>query len=370
MVTGCIPALQIIIERNLIDRAIVVFAMLIPGILINKNTIKSSGGFWGQYVQNMRHANYLSSLLLHREYANERKIFNYNQEIEDRFHKDCSRAMKKNSKLGQKRLVSECWTTVFAAVYSMMAIILLALPVNEGIVSIGSFIAAFTAIASLRTIANQLYASVFDVSNNFEKMKGFFSLLDLEEEQITQLEENIDLKKGIEFQNVSFSLKLGTHYALVGENGAGKTTLSNVILGLFAPTSGSVYYDNKNVLETSEVELRKRQSVVPQNFMRYKMSVRDNIAIADFEHVDEEKIEQKYRDFFEDSQVKIDDILGKELGGKTGLIVTHKLGAVMLADRIVVLEHGRIVQEGTHHELLCQDGPYLQLWNIQAKSFV
>ncbi len=165
-------------------------------------------------------------------------------------------------------------------------------------------------------------------------------------------------------------MKLGTHYALVGENGAGKTTLSNVILGLFAPTSGSVYYDNKNVLETSEVELRKRQSVVPQNFMRYKMSVRDNIAIADFEHVDEEKIEQKYRDFFEDSQVKIDDILGKELGGKTGLIVTHKLGAVMLADRIVVLEHERIVQEGTHHELLCQDGPYLQLWNIQAKSFV
>ncbi len=151
------------------------------------------------------------------------------------------------------------------------------------------------------------------------------------------------------------------------------------------------------------------------------MSIRDNIAIADFEQVDEEKIRQKYRAFFEDSQVKMNDVLGKEfggrdlsggqwqqlacargfyknsdflvldeatsaidplkekamydafkreLGGKTGIIVTHRLGAVSLADRIVVLEHGRIVQQGTHHELLSQDGPYLQLWNIQAKSFV
>lgn len=222
-------------------------------------------------------------------------------------------------------------------------------------------------------------------------------------------------------EDVSLTLKKGEILAIVGENGAGKTTLANVILGLFAPTSGAVYYDNQNVLETSEVKLHKRQSFVPQNFMRYKMSVRDNIAIADFEHDDEEKLEQEYRAFFEDSQVKIDDVLGKEfggrdlsggqwqqlscargfyknsdflvldeatsaidplkekamydafkreLGGKTGIIVTHRLGAVSLADRIVVLGHGRIVQQGTHHELLSQDGPYLQLWNIQAKSFV
>ena len=64
------------------------------------------------------------------------------------------------------------------------------------------------------------------------------------------------------------------------------------------------------------------------------------------------------------------DAFKRELGGKTGIIVTHRLGAVSLADRIVVLGHGRIVQQGTHHELLSQDGPYLQLWNIQAKSFV
>lgn len=337
--------------------AIVVFAMLIPGILINKNATKSSGGFWGQYIQNMRHANYLSSLLLHREYATERKIFNYNQEIEDRFHKDCSTAIKKNSKLGQKRLISECWTTVFVAVYNMMAIILLALPVNEGIISIGSFIAAFTAIASLRTIANQLYASVFDVSNNFEKMKGFFSLLDLEEEQITQSEENIDLKRGIEFQNVcfsylqgsidvlqnvSFTLKLGTHYALVGENGCGKTTLVKLLLGLYTPTSGRILMGGKDLSTLSQEMKRQLFSVIFQDFYRYPLSIRENVSLASKQTQSTEDIQYVLKALnFETTE--IDNDLGLLKENSTGLSggQWQKLAvarAILSPTQIVVLD--------------------------------
>lgn len=59
----------------------------------------------------------------------------------------------------------------------------------------------------------------------------------------------------------------------------------------------------------------------------------------------------------------------KELNGKTGIIITHRLGAVSMADRIIVLDGGRIVQEGTHSELITVKGPYLRLWNTQTKAF-
>lgn len=224
--------------------------------------------------------------------------------------------------------------------------------------------------------------------------------------------------------NINLTIKKGEVIAIVGENGAGKTTLTNIILGLFLPSSGTVYYDETNISSISELELHQKQSVVPQIFARYKMSVWDNIAISEFDRSDhsaDEKIKQANLTFLNDSHLSLDTMLGKEFGGwdlsggqwqqlscargfyknseflvldeatsaidplkekamydsfcrelngKTGIIITHRLGAVSLADKIVVLDHGHIVQEGTHDELLKENGLYSQLWNIQASSFL
>lgn len=411
--------------------AIVVFAMLIPGILINKNATKSSGGFWGQYIKNMQHANYLSSLLLHREYAAERKIFSYNREIEDRYRKDCSTAIKKNSKLGQKRLFSEVLTTVFAAVYSMIAIILLALPVKEGIVSIGAFIAAFSAIANLRGVANQLYASVFDFSSSFEKLKGFFSLLDLEEEHIPQSKEEIDLEKGIEFQqvcfsypeateevlqDVSFTLKMGVHYALVGENGCGKTTLVKLILGLYKPTSGRILVGGKELSKLSQDEKRQFFSVVFQDFYKYPLSIRENVSLSSTELQKDESI-QRVLEALNFERAELDTNLGllkekstdlsggqwqklavarailspaqmvvldepnaaldplselafyrvyeKNLASKTTLFISHRLGAVKTADKILVIKDKHLIAMDSHDNLMDNCQYYKQLFETQ-----
>lgn len=411
--------------------AIVVFAMLIPGILINKNATKSSGGFWGQYIKNMQHANYLSSLLLHREYAAERKIFSYNREIEDRYRKDCSTAIKKNSKLGQKRLFSEVLTTVFAAVYSMIAIILLALPVKEGIVSIGAFIAAFSAIANLRGVANQLYASVFDFSSSFEKLKGFFSLLDLEEEHIPQSKEEMDLEKGIEFQqvcfsypeateevlqDVSFTLKMGVHYALVGENGCGKTTLVKLLLGLYEPTSGRILVGGKELSKLSQDEKRQFFSVVFQDFYKYPLSIRENVSLSSTELQKDESI-QRVLEALNFERAELDTNLGllkekstdlsggqwqklavarailspaqivvldepnaaldplselafyrvyeKNLASKTTLFISHRLGAVKTADKILVIKDKHLIAMDSHDNLMDNCQYYKQLFETQ-----
>lgn len=224
--------------------------------------------------------------------------------------------------------------------------------------------------------------------------------------------------------NINLTIKKGEVIAIVGENGAGKTTLTNIILGLFLPSIGTVYYDATDISSISELKLHKKQSVVPQVFARYKMSVRDNIAISEFDRSDhsaDEKNKQANLTFLNDSHLSLDTMLGKEFGGqdlsggqwqqlscargfyknseflvldeatsaidplkekamydsfrrelngKTGIIITHRLGAVSLADKIVVLDHGRIVQEGTHDKLLKENGLYSQLWNIQTSSFL
>ena len=274
---------------------IIIFVLLFLGVYINKNAGKNSGNFWGEYIQNMRHANYLSSLLLHREYAMERKIFHYNPEIEKRYHKDCAIAIEKNSKLGRKRLFSECLTTLFSAIYSMTAILLLISPVTQGSISIGTFIVAFTAIANLRTIANQFYGAIFDISNNFDRLSGFFSLLELEEDHNGTSDEPIDLSKGIEFRHVSFAypgassavlddvsftLKAGMHYALVGENGCGKTTLVKLLLGLYQPTNGSILVGGKDISTMSQEVKRQIFSAIFQDFYRYPLSIHENVLLS------------------------------------------------------------------------------------------
>lgn len=221
-------------------------------------------------------------------------------------------------------------------------------------------------------------------------------------------------------EDINLTLRKGEVLAIVGKNGAGKTTLSQLILGLFQPSSGTVFYDQTDCSTLRESVLHRRQSTVAQTFNRYKMSVRDNIAIGDFARQNDEELRRRFAEFFSGSSVTLDTPLGKEFGGvelsggqwqqlscargfykacdilvldeatsaidplkekamydvfrkelagKTGLIITHRLSAVSLADRIVVLENGRITQCGTHRELLREEGLYSQLWTAQAGIF-
>ena len=293
--------------------------------------------------------------------------------------------------------------------------------------------AAIAAYASIMSALDSLVSMIGYEGQYWKMIQPFFDYMDTPERSGSQEDvsfqheirlDHVSFKypnqKTSALENISFTIKKGEVIAIVGENGAGKTTLANVVLGLFLPSSGVVYYDGRNIEEASESRLHRMQSVVSQSLVRYKMSVRDNIAIADFKKVDEEGMAQKHRAFLEDSHVSLDTMLGKEFGGqdlsggqwqqlacargfykdsdfvvldeatsaidplkekamydsfrcglegRTGIIVTHRLGAVSLADRIVVLQHGRVVQEGTHRELLNEDGVYVQLWNAQAKVF-
>ena len=217
-------------------------------------------------------------------------------------------------------------------------------------------------------------------------------------------------QNGFALKEIDLTIDKGEVLAVVGENGAGKSTLVNIILGLYAPSSGAVFYDDTDISEVREEQIHKMQSVVLQNFVRQKLTVGENICIADFGKGDADRMEEDIKTIFPCGQVDENTLFGKEFGGtelsggqwqriaiargfykdaelivldepasaidplrekeineefrrglkgRTGIIVTHRLGAVNLADKIVVLKQGRVAECGTKRELLAKRGSFI-----------
>ena len=225
--------------------------------------------------------------------------------------------------------------------------------------------------------------------------------------------------------NISVDIERGQTVAIVGVNGSGKTTFAKVALGVYEPTEGDVYTGGVNTKEADNDSLYENVSAVFQNYQRYKMSLYDNVTISDFEHKDKKKFEEVVesvgvdlnsnlfpkkeqtmlsRDFdgvelsggqwqkiaisrglYKDSEVIVLDEptaaidpmeeanVYKEFAelakGKTAFIITHRLGSAKIADRILVLKQGVIVEDGTHDELMTLKNEYYTMFMEQSKWY-
>lgn len=214
-------------------------------------------------------------------------------------------------------------------------------------------------------------------------------------------------------KNISLTIKKGEKIALVGKNGSGKTTLVNLILGLYLPSAGSIYYDLDETSQIKEQALHKNQSMVQQNPIRYNISLKDNIEFGANEidtrelikdlaiDIDENMIvglEFGKRDFSggQWQMISIYRGLGKrhdiivldepssaldaftekkifskfnEISNDTMIIVSHKLKNIKDCDTIYVLNDGQIIEHGTHNELLSKPGLYREMWLSQATLY-
>lgn len=223
-------------------------------------------------------------------------------------------------------------------------------------------------------------------------------------------------------RNINLTIAEKEKIAVVGANGAGKTTLSKIIMGLLMPTSGRMYHNNKNITTDNCRELYKSTSAVFQNFGRYCMSIYDNVVISDeMNSQDGERFKEavafsgfpaeRYlrdallgREFgglelsggewqrlaiarayfrkhdvivFDEPTAAIDPVMEKEIldkflllaKDKTVVLITHRLGSARLADRILVMEEGRIIEEGSHEQLLATDGTYAAMFRDQAQWY-
>jgi len=229
------------------------------------------------------------------------------------------------------------------------------------------------------------------------------------------------------FKGVSFKLKPGERIALVGENGAGKTTLVKLLARLYDPTEGRILLDGVDLKDYSAEELRREIGVLFQDYVRYDMTAGENIGFGRIEELGNqpkteqaavkslaapviEKLQNRYqqmlgwrfdggaelstgqwqkialgRAYMRDAQILILDEPTASLdaraefevyrrfldltGGKTAVLISHRFSTVRMADRILFLEQGKLIEEGTHQELVTLRGKYAELFELQAKGY-
>jgi ATP-binding cassette subfamily B protein len=226
---------------------------------------------------------------------------------------------------------------------------------------------------------------------------------------------------------VNFRFDAGERIALIGENGAGKTTLVKLLARLYDPTVGAILLDGVDLREYDVDSLRKEIGVIFQDYMRYDMQVRENIGFGRIEELgNQPRIEEAARKslaapliaqltsgyeqmlgrrfekgvdlsagqwqkialaraYMRDAQVLILDEPTASLDAraeyevfrrfadltrdKMAVLISHRFSTVRMADRILVLADGEIIEQGTHKQLVALGGRYAELFELQAAGY-
>jgi ATP-binding cassette subfamily B protein len=229
-------------------------------------------------------------------------------------------------------------------------------------------------------------------------------------------------------RNLSFTLNPGEKLALVGENGAGKTTLVKLLAHLYEPSEGRILLDGVDLCEYDPEDLRREIGVIFQDYVRFMFTAGENIAIGNISEAENQpRIQDSAHksladDVIEPLPKKYEQMLGKRFAGgvdlsggqwqkvalaraymreaqliildeptasldaraehevfvrfaelmkgKAAVLISHRFSTVRMADRILFLEHGQLLELGTHEELLAKGGKYAELFQLQAKGYV
>lgn len=392
-----------------------------------------------------RQLDYLRTLGASKESAKELKLFGLSDFITGEYRRLSDELYEQNVRLARRRLVAGGLLSLLstAGYYGAYAYVVYRTVTGE--LSWGTLQFLAGAIAGASTNIQSIFATFSSIADQSLFLTDLVEFLKVQpgiRSKAGALPAPRPIQDGFHFDKVSFrypgsgrlvldslDLRIAAResVALIGENGQGKTTIVKLLTRLYDPTGGRILLDGVDLREYSVEDLQREIGVIFQDFMRYEMTARQNIAVgrihgapngAEIEqaarksladavlrrlpHGYEQLLGRRFeggldlsggewqkvalaRAYLRDAQVLILDEPTAALDarseyevfqrfaelthGKMALLISHRFSTVRMADRIVVLEGGRIVEQGRHAALIAKGGRYAEMFELQASSY-
>lgn len=385
-----------------------------------------------------RRRNYLYHLFGDKQAVKELRIFEIEDYIEQKMYaaRDNMKQEVWNFKKRDMRSLLIC--EIFCKSGYLLSIFSTILLLLHQVLDVGMMAAALAAFTSFQTAAKYFLVSLGRIPECAAFVKDYYDFMDMEEAEkgteklcsdfdsikVKQLSFSYPGRKTPAVSNLSFTIKRNEVVAIVGNNGSGKTTLVKLLTDLYQAQKGQIYYGRQNLRSLDPEEFYKQISFVSQDFIKYELTVRENIGIGDWKQM--ENTDKIYMFLHQVgletfiSQVAVNQLLGNEFGGrelsvgqwqklaiargmmkdssvifldepttaldplmetkvlkmflkiareKTAIIVSHRIGICKEADKIIVMKEGKIAEIGNHEELLAEKGEYYRLYTMQQKWY-
>ncbi|WP_263366733.1 ABC transporter ATP-binding protein [Edaphobacter bradus] len=392
-----------------------------------------------------RQMDYLRQVAGSREGAKEVKLFGLNKFFTGRFQALANQIYNEDVALSRSKLFVGGLLGILGTLGYYGAYVYVIWRTLGGAYDIGQFTFLTAAIQQASSNLQQVFSTASGIADQalfLTDLIAFFEMEPTVQSKPNGLPAPKPIQHGFEFRNVSFAypgterrvlknffltLSPGERIALIGENGQGKTTVVKLITRLYDPTEGQILLDGVDLREYSLEDLHRQIGVIFQDFMRFEMTARENIAVGrvDQQHQQDEielaaqksladtvvsKLAGGYdqmlgrrfeggvelsggewqkmalaRAYLRDAQLLILDEPTAALDarselevferfaelteGKMALLISHRFSTVRMADRIVVLSGGRLIEEGSHQQLMARKGLYASMFEMQAASY-
>ena len=392
-----------------------------------------------------RELDYLRYLGASDETAKEVKLFGLSGFLVDRFRTVSDKFYQDGRALAIRR---SSWGTFFALLGSAgyySAYVVIILRTVHGHLSIGDLTFLAGSFRQLRSLLEGILNRFTTVSQGAIYLQDLFEFFEIAPRLVRPEHPRPfprPIREGFTFEDVgfrylhserwanrhlNFNLRSGEKLALVGENGAGKTTLIKLLTRLYDPTEGRILLDGVDLREYDPDDLRRQVGVIFQDFLRYQLTMAQNIAVGDIVRKEDrasietaakqsladsllDKLPGRYdqelgrrfrqgvelsggewqkvalaRAYMRDAQLLILDEPTAALDaraeyevfqrfaeltkGRTAVLISHRFSTVRMADRILVLEKGEMLEMGSHEELLRAGGRYAELFQLQARGY-